>query len=172
NGTIWNNYVGPGYNTDKITDNINQPKYYRTIITCKNGGMKDTTPAKFVTIAPFYYCYCKSTAEDTLGVDIGNVKVLYVPSSPQATIPGGDTVLNNGDPLPLYPNPTANKIYSNFQYTGPEMVLYRDSSYQVIVTQVNRTSTLASGTAAVFLDWNRDGIYDTTTERIMHKAVT
>ena len=171
NGTIWNNYVGAGFNTDKITDNITATRFYRTIVTCKNSGMKDTTPVKQVDVAPFYYCYCKSTAKDTSGIDIGNMRIMYVGSSPQARIPGGDTVLNNGVAEPIYPNPTANKLYSNFQYSGPAFALYKDSTYDFTITQVNRTNAIASGTAAIYLDWNRDGIYDTTNERIMHKAV-
>src|SRR5690606_28866025 len=128
---------------------------------CKNGGLKDTTPVKKVDIAPFYYCYCKSTAIDTGGADIGNMRIMFVGSSPQAQIPGGDTVLNNGDANPIYPNPTANKKHTNFQYTGPEFALYKDSTYDFVITQVNRTNSIASGTAAIFLDWNRDGLYDT-----------
>jgi hypothetical protein len=171
NNIIWNNFVGTGYNTSKMTDNINTPRFYRCIVTCKNGGLKDTTPVKQVDIAPFYYCYCKSTAVDTNGIDVGNMKILYVGSSPQAKIPGGDTVLNNGSAEPVFPNPTANKIYSNFQYSGPEFALYKDSTYDFIVTQINKTNSIAAGTAALYLDWNRDGIYDTTVERLMQKQV-
>jgi hypothetical protein len=171
NGVQWNNYVGTGYNTDRIQDVINVEKWYRAIVTCKNSGLKDTTPGKLVKIAPFYYCYCKTRATDTTGVDVGNVQVLYVPGGQGATIPGGDTVLNNGNAVPLYPNPAANKIYSNFQYTGPQLALFRDSTYEINVTQITKAGNVSAGTVAVYLDWNRDGFYDTLTERILNKAV-
>ncbi len=172
NGTTWNNYVGAGYNTDRITDIINSPKYYRAIVTCKNSGLKDTTPAKYITIAPFYYCYCKSSAADTNGIDIGNVQVMYVPGGQGATIPGGDTILNNGNAVPLYPNPAANQKYNNYQFSGPRLSLFRDSTYEFKVTQIGKASTASSGWVSAYLDWNRDGLYDTVTERVLNEPVT
>lgn len=163
----WSNFTGLGYNTAAITDSIIDTKFYRCKITCTNSNVSYTTPAWRVNIAGFYYCYCLSntTSPVNSGLDIGNVTVINKSN--------GIPLMNQGNPLPALNNSTAGKVYTDYtDSVSPPIKLYRDSLYSFKVTQVNSGPSVVSGTAAVFLDWNRDGSYDTVTERIVQKDIT
>ncbi|MBS1772483.1 MAG: T9SS type A sorting domain-containing protein [Bacteroidetes bacterium] len=164
NGTSWTNYTGPiGLYAD-IKDSITQKKYYRCIITCIATGKSYTTPAKLVDIAPFYYCYCDNGATAALGVDVGNVKVLAMPS--------GQVRLDNGTSTPATVNSGAKYTYSTFQYSVPPVVLYRDSTFKFQVSAITSATTMpATVNVAVYVDINRNGIYEAT-DRVMLKKIT
>jgi hypothetical protein len=160
NGSTWSNYIGNVGLYGEITDAITDPKYYRCKIICNaTPALNYTTPAKMVGIAPFYYCYCNNRATATTGLDVGNAKADYVPSVPGATIPGSTQPLNNGTGTPQTSNNTASKVYSAFMDVIDPVILYRDSSYKFTITAITSASALPASAVAVFLDWNRDGMY-------------
>ncbi|RYD53987.1 MAG: hypothetical protein EOP56_19705, partial [Sphingobacteriales bacterium] len=85
-GINWTNFTGTinplsGDITDMLTT---APAYYRCIVKCNNSNLTYTTPAHFINIAPFYYCYCDNQgtfpATVTNKVNIGNVKINTVPA--------------------------------------------------------------------------------------------
>jgi hypothetical protein len=159
NGKNWAHFIGVGSNKDSMMDQIASTTWYRCIVTCVNSGLKDTTDVKKVDIADFYYCYCKNKASVTTGLDVGNVKVEYVPSVPGAVIPEGSLILNNGNPLPMTNNTNAKNKYTTFQYSVPPIGFYRDTTYKFTVSAITSTAALAGGAMAVFIDLDRDGMY-------------
>lgn len=170
NGTSWSNFVGIGAGTQTISDSIKAPRWYRAIVTCNSSGSKDTTAPWLVSLYPFYYCYCVSGATATTGLDVGNVKVIKVNGSGIPTLV--DTMLNFGTPTPLTGNTKANRTYSPYQDSANKVVLYRDSTYNMFVSQITSTSTLPAGKAMVYIDYNRDGEFDTVAERVLNKTIT
>lgn len=164
NGTTWQNFVGIGSGTQAISDSITSPRWYRAIVTCNSSGLKDTTSPWLVGLYPFYYCYCVNGATASTGLDIGNVKVIGLSK--------GDTLLNMGNPLPLTNNAKAERTYTPNQDSTAPVVMYRDSSYHVFVSQITSTSSPSAGKAMVFIDYNRDGEYDTVAERVLNKTIT
>jgi hypothetical protein len=106
-----------------------------------------------VNIAPFYYCYCESSkASSSSGIDIGNVKVI--------TDPSNQTILDNGNASPFLSNTNSNKNYSDFRHSIPPVPMYHDSSYFLLVTQTSSIASFVAGTAAIFIDYNRNGKFD------------
>ncbi len=166
NASTWFNFAGVGYNTDAIVDSITSPRWYRCIITCDNSGLSFTTPPHRVGIAPFYYCYCVSFAKNTKGLDIGNVTVISAQS--------GDTLLNNGNATPAVNNNTADNAYTEYNYTAPHFSIYRDSSYEYLIKEITSGSTFEAGVMTAFIDFNRDGKFDTSVasgERIFTESI-
>ena len=137
-----------------ITDNITATRWYRCNIVCNANTSLNYTTAPFrVDIAPFYYCYCDNGTANTTGLDIGNIKIIR-----KNTL---DKVLNNCNSNPLLSNTSANRSYTNFQYPpNKEVVMYRDSSYRMFVTQINSTATATNGNVAAFIDLDRNGTFD------------
>lgn len=131
------------------TANISQPTYFRCIVTCTNSSLSDTTAPYLVQIAPFYFCYCSSYATSNADDDIGNVTV---------TSQGNTVLLNNGNASPLVPNPTSINTYSDFRNTIPPVPMYKDSLYNLFVTQID-LSFFYTCTVGAFIDYNRDGIF-------------
>ncbi len=139
--------------TGAITDAINTERWYKLTIKCKLNSFTYTTPVWRVSIAPFYYCYCDNGAASTTGLDIGNVKLINLTSN--------DTVLNNGNSAPALNNTNASKTYSNFQYPpNKDVIMYRDTTYNVLVSQINSNNTFTAGNVAVFIDYDRNGLFD------------
>jgi hypothetical protein len=154
NGSTWNNFTGTvNATTGAITDAITVPSWYRCIVTCNATSQSYTTPPHFVDIAPFYYCYCEGSKSTTAaGIDIGNTKVV--------SYPGGDILLNQGNPNPFLSNANANKTYSDFRDTVLPTPMYHDSSYRLFITQTNSTATFTAATGAIYIDYNRNGRFD------------
>jgi hypothetical protein len=162
NGISWSNYTGPVGMYGEITDVITQPKWYRAKIYCQAApGKFYITKPHFVNIAPFYYCYCKNKATGTSGMDIGNVTGFDLPNE--------DVIFDNGIAMPVTNNNKAKQVYTSFQDSVAPVVFYRNKDYIFLVSQINSTSNLIGSTVTMFLDWNRDGIYDVKTERMFEK---
>ncbi|MCD6064206.1 MAG: hypothetical protein K0R82_2117, partial [Flavipsychrobacter sp.] len=153
NGTSWANWTGTVSTSGNITDVISAPKWYRVTVTCLASGQSYTTAPKQVNIAPFYYCYCEgSKATSGAGLDIGNVSVL--------TAPANQVLLNNGNANPFLNNANATQAYTDFRKTLPAVPMYHDSSYYLQATQTSSIASFAAGTAAIFIDYNRNGKFD------------
>ncbi len=170
NGASWSNFTGSPdtSNGGQIFDSITVDKWYRCIITCNGDNKTYTTSAHKVAIAPFYYCYCDNKVTNDGGADIGNLKVINMTS--------GDTVvstvpLSTGIVSPLYNNKDANKVYSSYHDSLAWPCLYRDTTYKFIITQAHTSSSLTSTVAHVYIDLNRDGVYNPNSERVAIKAI-
>ncbi|WP_276132734.1 T9SS type A sorting domain-containing protein [Polluticoccus soli] len=164
NGTTWTNWTGTVSPTGDITDVISSPKWYRATVTCIASGQSFTTAPKHVTIAPFYFCYCEgSKATTASGLDIGNVKVI--------TDPGNQTILNNGSGTPFLSNANANKTYTDFRSALPPVPMYHDSTYHLFVQQISSASSFSQGSAAIFIDYNRNGVFDPW-ERVLQELTS
>lgn len=164
NGTSWSNFVGIGSSTQAISDSITAPRWYRAIVTCNSTGLKDTTAPWLVSLYPFYYCYCVNGATAKTGLDVGNVKVIGLSK--------GDTLLNYGNPLPLVSNTKADRTYTPNQDSANTVVLYRDSSYHLFVSQITSTASPSAGNVTVYIDYNRDGLFDVSGELLMSKTIS
>ncbi|MEZ5017928.1 MAG: T9SS type A sorting domain-containing protein [Flavipsychrobacter sp.] len=165
-GTGWTNFTGASANAAVLSDAISAQRWYRCVIKCDNSGLTFTTPPKHVGISPFYFCYCVSYAKSAKGLDIGNVTVISAQS--------GDTLMNNGDPNPGLNNSKANNTYTEYNYLVQPFSIYRDSSYEFRIKEINSSSTFESGIVTAFIDFNRDGEYDTSKasgERIFTEAI-
>lgn len=152
----------PGWSSSGITNptsmiatgNISVPTYFRCTITCTNSGVSSRTPAYLVNLAAFYYCYCANGAMYTSSTDnIGRVTVRRNSN--------GDTILNNGPGLPIY-NFTPIVGYSDFRYTVPAPKVVRDSTYRIMVQQVESGTYAYTTRAFAFIDFNRDGVFQST----------
>jgi hypothetical protein len=166
-GVSWASYTGTGAGTNAITDVItNAPRWYRATITCTNSGLSYTTTAWKVDVAPFYYCYCDVAPTTPTGLDIGNVTIVNEGRS--------TTVLNNGNSTPLQNNTSANKSYSNFQYSPNQpVVMYRNpgiNKFRISVTEINSSATFTPGNVGVFIDFDRNGTFDAG-ERVMTRTI-
>lgn len=148
--------------TPNVTTQIAAPTYFRCTVTCTNSSLSHTTPVKYIELGSFYFCYCNSQST-TLAIaqNIGNVTLINT---------NNDTLISNGNPLPLVNSAQAMNFYSNFfGLTPPDM--YRDSSYAVSVTCFSQAGTFSNGYAKVFIDLNRDGIYDPVDELVASGVV-
>lgn len=166
NGQTWSNFIGQGATTETLTDSITSATWYRCVITCTNSNQTFTTQAWKVGIAPFYYCYCLNKMSSTAGIDIGNVTIVSNQS--------GDTLIDNGNPSPATNNKDAINAYTEYNYTVSPPCVYRDSSYSVRVKEINAKSSFEGAHLTVFIDYNRDGEYDTSAsagEKVISKKL-
>lgn len=164
NGVVWSNFIGtPTALGGKITDSITATKWYRCTVTCTNSNISYMTQPHRVTIAPFYYCYCDNEVVSDAGADIGNVLVVNQTS--------GDTVLDNGVLNPVFNDKDANGKYSAFHDSLAWPCLYRDTTYKFVISQEQTTPSLVKGVLQVFVDLNRDGVYNPNTERVLISAI-
>lgn len=145
------------------TTNILVNTYYRVRVKCGNSLDTIFTPAKLINIASFYYCYCTSFASNSLGADIGNFTVRHQPSNAIIT--------NIGTGIPLTNNATAVAIYTDNRFPNTPLIpMYHDSTYKLIVAQINSGSFTAA-TVSIWFDKNRNGVFDPS-ERIFMKNTT
>lgn len=135
------------------TGNIAAPTSFRCIVTCNASGLSDTTPVYQVNLAPFYQCYCRSTAGNTSRCDIGNVTV----ATNNATV-----ILNNGIAVPVTGNAGGNQLYTDFRATLTPTMLYRNSLYHISVSQITPDTTIGAATVAAYIDYNANGIFEST----------
>ncbi len=145
----WTNITGA--TTPYYSTNILANTYYRVIVTCTNSGQADTTPVQLIPVANFWVCYCGSGAPVTTGADIGNFTV--------QNFPGLSTHYSNGTATPQNSNPASNNTYSDFRNPQNPIVMYHDSSYRLLVRQIN-SGNFAAATVGVWLDTNQNGIFE------------
>jgi len=170
NGTAWSNFTGTvDPTTGGIDDIITQTKWYRLTITCiANTNLVWTTPPFKVSPAPFYYCYCDNTVSTDAGPDIGKVAIVKASND--------DTVLNKGTlqtgtGKPVYNNIDAKNTYTPYHDSLAWPCLYRDTTYRFVITQIHPGSSLMPSVAQVYIDYNRDGLYNPNTELAAIKAI-
>jgi hypothetical protein len=151
--TLVNITAGPSVSTQ-----IPSATYFRCRVNCPLSGMQDTTPVKLINMGSFYFCYCQSQST-TLNIfqNIGNVTLFDIQNN---------NLINNGNALPLLNNLSALNYYSSF-FAIPTPNIYRDSNYAMQVTCFSQVATFSNGYSKVFIDYNRDGVYDPVAELVI-----
>lgn len=153
----WNDITGATSITYSMPGIYNDT-FVRLIVKCNNSGMYDTTPVKHITlITKSYNCYCYSSAtDDILTVNIGNFKLIAK---------GNDTLINTGVGTPAFINKGVYKPYTLYTGLSPIKEINRDTTYQFSVMGVTRdTFAFATTGVALYIDYNGDGLYNSTTE--------
>ncbi len=145
NNTTWTNITGA--TAISFSANQNADTYYRCIVSC--GALSDTSTASFVTTNTFITCYCNSSATTVFDADIGNVTF---------------GALTNGSATPSTNNTTANELYTNFTSLPPAVFL-QGINYPISISQINVTTYEPQCRIAVFIDYDHNGLFDTTTEK-------
>jgi hypothetical protein len=156
NGITWDDVVGG--NQETPTAPLDQDTWYRCIVTCSNSGLSDTSAPRLLHLKPFYNCYCNSssTAASPL-VNIGNVKLL--------TVPGNDTLIDNGNPLPQMNNLDAKKHYTDYTGIGIANII-KDSTYHLDLSYMTSSGfwswpVMSGSYTKVYIDYNHNSIFDT-----------
>jgi len=91
--------------------------------------------------------YCASTVSyPATDMDLGNV-----------TFAG----INNGIAYPLYSNPTAINGYTDYSQSVAPAYLAKGATYPFSATQINKSTYTYQGKVKVYIDLNRNGIFDT-----------
>lgn len=156
----WTNFATTAGPT--VSTTIPAARYIRCIVTCPASNQSDTTVVRFVNVGSFWVCYCQSMATVVNFENIGNVLIkdaLF------------NTILNNGDTLPLVNNSSSVNVYSNFTALTPT-TLYKDSSYNLRVSAIANDAFFSTGYCAAYVDFNRDGVYDPINERVLSSPIT
>ncbi len=140
--------------SNSIQTQIGTPTFFRAIVTCTTTGQSDTTAAEDILLKDFYYCYCNTSFPNSSfdDLDIGNVQLKK----------NLDTLIDN---IPLGPNdtlsnPNAVNAYTNFQYLSTIPTIFIDSSYIINTTAITTNAWTPFGSSRIFIDYNRDGIFD------------
>lgn len=116
-----------------------------TSLTGDSYATNDTTLG---TIAIPVYCTPVITSP-IYDMDLGNV-----------TFAG----INNGIAYPLYSNPTAINGYSDFSLSVAPAYLAKGGNYPFFATQINSSTYAYQGTVKVYIDLNRNGVFDAVEE--------
>jgi len=72
--------------------------------------------------------------------------------------------INNGLAYPLYSNTTAINGYSDFSQSVAPAYLAKGGNYPFSATQINRSAYAYQGTVKVYIDLNRNGLFDAVEE--------
>jgi hypothetical protein len=147
-GTTWTDINGATKKTLSAT--ITADTYYRFYTECS--GSADTASPKLVYLNPFYNCYCSSASNSTVDDDIG--RFIFGNFS------------NGIDSLPDLSNSTSVNTYSDFTSLTPD-TFDANSKYFMQVTQINSSPTFYTCHAKVYIDYNQDGQFDESSERVM-----
>lgn len=157
--TTLGNSPGPSYVTS-----IPTATYFRTIISCLAASPPtfDTTPVRLIDMNSFYFCYCQSQSIISNRENIGNVTLIDNSSN---------ILLNNGVGTPQNNNPASINLYTNFTALTPT-TMYRDSTYNGFVTGINFDAFMSNTYVGVYIDYDRNGIFDPTSELAMSGGTT
>jgi len=144
--------AGPTINTV-----VSVSTYFRCTVECPNSGLSEVTPVMFAQLASFYTCYCISQSETNFDPqNIGNYSIFNAQNT---------AILNNGVAAPLLNNTSVMNYYSNFSTLAPATI-YRDSVFDLKVTAISGNASFISGYSKVYIDYNRDGVFDPITENV------
>jgi PKD repeat protein len=116
-------------------------EFIRCIATC--GTLRDTTPVFADTLNPFYLCYCPSNATNTADTKIDSVRFLStVTGSPSSTC----------------------ETYTDYR-SLPILNMRAGETYNISVVNGSCSGSWFNSSGAVFVDFNRNGVWDAA-ERI------
>lgn len=157
----WGTFAGSPGPTLTATG-ITQAFYWRARVNCTASGISDTTAARYVDVLPFYICYCDNEASVLQFENIGNVNLRDKIGSPP--------LINNGIISTVLNNSTAINPYSLFQFT-PAPILYKDTNYYLDLSGISYVNNFNNCWAKGYIDFNRDGVYNVTSELVMNGPV-
>ena len=142
--------------TATVTANITTSTYFRAIVTCRRSGLTDTSAGVYFDLMPFYKCYCNPAPASFIANPLGNIGNVTIMNAA-----GTATLLNNGNPYPILNNPTANKVYANYDTLPVMPLVYIDSVYKFSITE-NSNSSIFTGKypAVVYIDYDHNGMFD------------
>ena len=138
-----------GATNSTYTATITIPAEYFCVVTC--GSNTGSSTPIIISVTPFLNCYCSSSASFAADEEILNVTVASMSNSSTCLTTGGP-----GSTLSLYSDYTtlvSAPIVSQFQ-TVPFSI------------QVGTCGGNFSSGCAIFIDYNHDGSFDPSTERV------
>ncbi len=80
--------------------------------------------------------------------------------------------INNGLAYPLYNNTTAINGYSDFSQSVAPAYLAKGGNYPFSATQINRSTSAYQGAVKVYIDLNRNGLFDAVEEVFSASSTT
>ncbi|MBL7922626.1 MAG: T9SS type A sorting domain-containing protein [Bacteroidia bacterium] len=131
--------------------------WYQCQIQC-SGGPVSTSSVVQVSMSSPTGCYCNSNAISSVDTDIGQV-VFGALTNPAA-------------PGPTTNNPTAFNIYTNFTASVPVQNYTQGTNYPITLRQITSGTFFFAAYFNVFIDYNQDGFFDPTTERVFSGGPT
>ncbi|MBL0047299.1 MAG: T9SS type A sorting domain-containing protein [Bacteroidetes bacterium] len=135
-----------GATNASLTSTQTTKMYYRCELSC--GGASTVSAAKQIKLKKWINCYCNSGATNVNDDDIGNVSFASH---------------SNGSANPVTNNPAATHTYTD--YTNlPAITVSQGSNYPLSVSQISY-GTFYPCWVNVFIDYNRDGVFDAYSER-------
>ena len=157
-GTVVNDSIpGPIATNDTVLFTFATPAnlsafttYNFTVYTDESCDATLVNDTAYKTVVNNPLVYCTSAATSTGDCDISNVTVGSI---------------NNGNALPVYSNPTCTGTYTD--YTSlPPAVLLAGMSYPISVSQCNTSTTFWGSLVNVYIDYNRNGVFDLPGEKV------
>lgn len=155
-------WLNTGITTPTFTATNTVNMYYMLVVHCGLSNTYDTIRRNAILL-PFYRCYCADTSVSySSGANIGNVTISTTGLYP---------VLNNGNSYPTQNNGSAVKKYTNYDYLPPA-AMYRDSTFNTYVTEICPNTFNSGYKAVVFIDYNRNGIFDANEQMLVTPATS
>jgi hypothetical protein len=147
----------PSFN---VLGGIANPTFFRVEVTCAATGATSISNVSSYTMRSFYFCYCDAAPTSSFDdFDIGNFRL-------DADTTGSPNFGNLIDNVPLGVSDTFNNSAAINGYTQfwslPLKVIYRDSTYRAGITSINQSNFTPYGSSVVFIDYNRNGVFDAT----------
>ncbi len=131
--------------------------WYQCQIRCSGGPITNSSVAVVNLNSPTT-CYCGSNATSSVDTDIG--QVVFGPMTNPAAI---GTTTNN---------PTSFNTYTNFTGTVPLQNYTQGINYPLTLRQITSGNFFFAAYFNVFIDYNQDGSFDPTTERVFSGGPT
>jgi hypothetical protein len=156
NSLSFNDAASIGNSSSVITSQTTET-YYRCKVSC--GSLVTYTNIIKIPINPFYNCYCPSTAQSPTDEEITHFKLgnLDKKSSVGTSVIFGVRAGDCGD---LAPGEGSKKsLYSNYRDDKPTDIEIGSSVPFIVETSLCGTNG-AYNRAAIFIDINRNGIFD------------
>jgi hypothetical protein len=125
--------------------------WYQCQIRCSGGPITNSSVATVNLNSPTT-CYCGSNATSSVDTDIG--QVVFGPMTNPAAV---GTTTNN---------PTSFNTYTNFTTTVPVQNYTQGISYPITLRQITSGNFFFAAYFNVFIDYNQDGVFDPTVERV------
>lgn len=119
--------------------------------TAMPGDTTHLNDTAYVNVKNLMLAYCVSTAMYNYDCDLGNVTISNI---------------NNGNPNPVYSNPAAVNLYTDFTTSVTPVYLSLGNDYPISISQINQYSTFSDSYVAVYIDFNKDGTFDPVSERV------
>lgn len=137
------NWTNAGTSAPTFTTSQTTSTYYRCQVTC-SGNIGTSNPL-YLTLSPFYNCYCVSSATYTGDEDIFNVTV--------------GSINNSSTCATLAPGPgSVQNLYSNYYSSVTPANLQRTTS-QSFSVQVGTCGSNYSNSTKIFIDYNQNGSF-------------